>query len=65
VKKIEYSRMSRGGNGGMPRSSTELLTGRGSTLMRPRGSHPSPRNGYGLVLSLKSRGTKEGPMGPH
>jgi hypothetical protein len=65
VKKTEYSRMSRGGTGGMPESSTVLLTGRGSTSTRPGGSHPSPGKGSGLVMSLKSRGTEEGPTGPH
>jgi hypothetical protein len=65
VKKIEYSRMSRGETGRMPKSSTVLLTGRGSTPTRPGGSHPPPGKGSGLVMSLKSRGMEEGPMGPH
>jgi hypothetical protein len=51
VKKTKYSRMSRGGTGGIPKSSTTLLIGRGSTSMRPGGPHPSPRKGYGLVIS--------------
>jgi hypothetical protein len=65
VKKTECSRMSRGGTIGMPKSSTALLTRRGSTLMRPGGSHLSPIKGSGLVMLLKSCGTEEGLVGPH
>jgi hypothetical protein len=65
MKKVEYNRMSRRGTGGMPGLSTALLTGRGSTPMRPRGSHSSPGKGSGLVLSLESHGTGEGPTGLH
>lgn len=65
MKKTKYSGMSRGGIGGMPESSTALLTGSGRTLTRFVGACSSPRKGPGLVLSLKSRGTEEGPTGPH
>jgi hypothetical protein len=64
-EETEYSRMSRGVTGGMPGSSTTLLTGRGSTPTRPGGSHSSPRKGYGLVMSPKALGTEKSPMGPH
>jgi hypothetical protein len=33
--------------------------------MRPRGYHLPPRRGYGLVISLKYCGTKEGLVGLH
>jgi hypothetical protein len=49
----------------MPRSPVALLSGRGSSLMRPRGSHPSPREGSDLVMSLKSYGMGEDPMSLH
>jgi hypothetical protein len=65
MKKDEYSRMSRGGTGGMPISSIVQLTGRGSTSTKLGGSHLSPRKGFGLVMSSKSRGTGERPTGPH
>jgi hypothetical protein len=65
MKKVEYSRVSRGGTGGVPGSSVALLTGRGSAPTRSGGSHPSPGKGSGLVMSLKSRGTREGPTGPY
>jgi hypothetical protein len=65
VKKTEYSRMSRGGTGGMPESFGVLLTGRGSTLTRSEGAQLSFGKESGLVLSLKSCGTEEGPTGLH
>jgi hypothetical protein len=49
----------------MPRSPVALLSGRGSSLLRPRGSHPSPREGFDLVMSLKSYGIGEGPTSLH
>jgi hypothetical protein len=57
--------MSKGGTGWMPKSSTALLTGRGSTSTRPGGSHSSPRKESSIVMLLKSRGTEKGPTGPH
>jgi len=45
MKKSEYSRMFRGGTGGMPGSSAALLIGRGSTPTKLGGSHPFPRKG--------------------
>jgi hypothetical protein len=60
-----HCRMSRGGTSGMPESPTILMTGRGSTPTRLRGSHPAPRKGSGLVMSLKSRWMEEGPTSPH
>jgi hypothetical protein len=65
MKKAQYSMMSRGRTGGMSGSSTALLSGGGSSSLRPGGSRPSPGEGSDLVMSLKSRGTGEGPMGPH
>jgi hypothetical protein len=64
-KKVEYSRMSRGRNGGMHESSTALLTRIGSTPTRLGGSHMSPRKGFGLIMSLKSHRTEGGPTDPH
>jgi hypothetical protein len=49
----------------MPESSIVLLTRSGSTPMRLGGSHPSRGRGSGLFMSLKYRGTEEGPMGLH
>jgi hypothetical protein len=57
--------MSRGRIGGIPRSSVALLYGSGSSLLRPRGSHPSLGEGSDQVMSLKSCGMGEGPTGPH
>jgi hypothetical protein len=65
TKKAQYSMMSRGRTGGMSGSSTALLSGGGSSLLRLEGSRPSPREGSHLVMSLKSRGTGEGPIGSH
>nr|ADE76313.1 unknown [Picea sitchensis] len=65
MKESEYSMMSRGRTDGMPGSSTALLFGRDSSLSRPDRSHPSPREGFDLFMSLKYRGTTEGPMGLH
>jgi hypothetical protein len=42
-----------------------LLTDRGSALMRSGRSPPSPGKGFGLVMSLRSRGTREGLTDPH
>jgi hypothetical protein len=50
MKKVEYGRMSRGGIGGMPRSSTALLNRRGGTPTRPGGSHLSPGNRDGRKI---------------
>jgi hypothetical protein len=55
--------MSKEGTGGMHGSSIALLTRRGSTSTRLGGSHLSTRKGSVLVMSLKTRGTEEGPMG--
>jgi hypothetical protein len=65
MKEVEYSKMSRGRIGGMPRSSTALLSGRGGTLMRPGGSHFVPRKGSNLFMSLKSHGMGEYPTDRH
>jgi hypothetical protein len=65
VKKIECSGMYRGGIGGMLEPSAALLTERARTLMRHGGDRLYPRKGLGLVLSVKSRGTKGGPIGSH
>ena len=63
MKKVEYSRLSRGGPSGVPGSFIVLLTGRGSALMSSRGSHF--RGGSGLAISLKSLGMRQGPTGLH
>jgi hypothetical protein len=65
MKKAQYSMMSRGRTGGMSGSSTALLSGGGSLSLRPRGSPLSLGEGSDLVMLLKSRGTGEGPTGPH
>jgi hypothetical protein len=65
MKESEYSMMSRRRTGEMHGSFVALLSGRGSSSLRSRGSHPSPQEGSDLVMSLKSRGTREGPTGPH
>jgi hypothetical protein len=65
MKKVEYSLLFQGGLGGVSRSSAVLLTSRGSSSTRSRGSHLSPRRGSGLAMLLKSRGMREGPTGPH
>jgi hypothetical protein len=49
----------------MPRLHVALLSGRGSSLLRPRGSHPSPREGSDLVMSLKYCGMGEGRTSLH
>jgi hypothetical protein len=65
MKKVEYSQLSQGGLGGMPRSSVALLTGRCSASTRSGGSHSSLGRGSGLAMLLKSRGMRKGPIGPH
>jgi hypothetical protein len=60
MKKAEYSRLSRGGPGGVPGSSTALLTGRGSASARSAGFHPSSGRGSGIAMLLEYRGTREG-----
>jgi hypothetical protein len=65
MKEVEYSWLSRGGPGGVYGFPVVLLTSRGSAPKRSRGSHPSPGRGYGLGMSLKSCGMRQGPMGPH
>jgi hypothetical protein len=57
--------MSKGRTSGIYGSSAALLSRRGSMLMRPGGSHPSPGKGCELVMLLQSRGTGEDPIGPH
>ena len=64
MKKDEYSRLSRRGSSGAPRSFAVLI-GRGTALTRSGGSHPSHGSGYGMAMSIKYCGTREGPMGPH
>jgi hypothetical protein len=44
----------------MSGSPTALLSRRGSSPLRPRGSHPSLREGSDLVMSLKYPETREG-----
>jgi hypothetical protein len=65
MKEFEYIMMSRGRTCEMPGSSAVLFSGRRSLSLRPRGSHSSSREGYDLVMSLKSHGMGEGPMGLH
>jgi hypothetical protein len=65
IKKVQYSRVSRGGTSGVPGSSVALLTGKGSAPTRFVGSHLSHGKGFGLVTSLRSHGTRESPTGPH
>jgi hypothetical protein len=57
--------VSRGGASRLSGSSVALLTRRGSAPARPGRSPPSPGKGYGLVTSLKSRGTREGLIDLH
>jgi hypothetical protein len=65
MKKVEYSRVSRGGTTGVVGSSVALLTGRGSAPTRSGGSPSSPGKGFGLVTLLRSCGMREGPMGAY
>jgi hypothetical protein len=64
-KKANYSYLPVGDAGGMPGSFVALLDRRGSRSMRSGGSHSSLGKGSGLVMSLGSRGTRGGPIGPH
>jgi hypothetical protein len=61
MKKVEYSRLSRGGPSGVLGSPIALLTGRSSAPTRSGGSQPSPRRGSSLTMSLKSHGMREDP----
>jgi hypothetical protein len=65
MKKFEYSWLSLRGPGGVPVSPAMLLTGRGSALTRFRGSLLFPGRGSGLAMLVRSRGMREGSMGPH
>jgi hypothetical protein len=55
MKKAQYSMMSRGRTGGMSRLSTALLSGGGSSPLKPRGSLLFPGEGSDLVPSLKAQ----------
>lgn len=57
--------MSRGGSGGVPRSSIVSLIGIDSAPTRSEGLHSSPEKGSSLDMSLKSSGSRDCPMGPH
>ena len=65
MKKAEYRRLFRGGLCGALGAFVALLAGRGSALTRSRGSHPSPRRGLDLAMSLKSCGMREGSTSLH
>jgi hypothetical protein len=65
VNKTAYNRMSKGGTSGMLELTTAILTRRDSTPTRPWVSYPSLGKGYGLVMSLNSRGTEKGPTDLH
>jgi len=65
MKKALYSMMSKGRTGGVSGSSIVFLFGGGGSPFRLGGSHPSPGDGYDLVMSLKYHGIGEGPTHLH
>ena len=57
--------MSIGRTVGMLGLSTTLFSIRGSSLLRPMGSHLDPGEGPNMVMSLKPCGMGEGPTGSY
>jgi hypothetical protein len=55
MKEVEYSMMSRGRASGMHGLFVALLSGRGSSSLRPGGSSMSLGEGFDFVMLLKSR----------
>eukprot|EP01018_Ginkgo_biloba_P000139 Gb_34460 [translate_table: standard] len=65
MKETQNSMMSRGRTGDRFGLSTTLLSGGGSSPLRPRGSRLPLGEGSGLAMSLRSQRKGKGPTGLH